>query len=152
MKLSSMKLNERNPRTISKSAFEKLCESVKRFPKMMAVRGIVVDDDDIVIGGTQRYRACVANGMTEVPESWVSYAKNFTPEERKRFIVADNAPDGMAGDWDMDALANEWSIEDLISAGFDPADLPSMEDAEDDAPPDAPECEKTECPKCGFKW
>jgi ParB-like chromosome segregation protein Spo0J len=114
--LADLKLNDRNPRTIGKEAFEKLRESIKRFPKMMAVRGIVVDADGIVIGGTQRYRACVANGMKEVPSSWVQMADDFTESERRQFIIADNAP---FGEWNWDMLANEGDAGLLDDFGLD---------------------------------
>jgi hypothetical protein len=123
VKLAGLRLNDSNPRRISKEAFAKLCASVKAFPKMMTVRGIVVDKDGIIIGGTQRYRACVANGMKEVPASWVKRAEDFTAEERRRFIIADNAPEGIAGEWDMDLLANEWDMAELLAAGFEEEDL-----------------------------
>ena len=154
IKLSDLHLNDRNPRTISKKAFTKLCESIKQFPKMMEVRGIVVDEQGIVIGGTQRYRACAANGMKEVPTSWILRAEDFTEQERKRFIIADNAPGGMVGIWDMDLLANEWDIGELIIAGFDEEELTGLIVPDDNKAIDEDDMAdtKNECPKCGYKW
>jgi len=143
VKLSKFKLNERNPREISKDAFVKLCKSIRQFPKMMAIRGIVVDEQGLIIGGTQRYRACVANGMTDVPKEWILYAKDFSDEERRRFIIADNAPGGLSGDWNMDLLANEWDIDELIGAGFDEGELIGFDNKDD--PADAePQVDKAE--------
>lgn len=43
MKLSDIKPNPDNPRIIKDESFEKLCNSIKEFPKMMKLRPIVVD-------------------------------------------------------------------------------------------------------------
>ena len=155
VKLSSLKLNEKNPRTITKDAFEKLCSSVQKFPKMMALRGIVVDKDDVVIGGTQRYRACLALGMKEIPTSWVKDAKALTAQERKRFIIADNAPDGAAGAWDFDMLANEWEVEQLKDFGFQEWELGIGKDFDrvDASEQSRLDIKKpTICPKCGHEF
>lgn len=43
-------------------------------------------------------------------------ASTLTEEEKKEFIIADNAS---FGSWDYDALANEWDAEDLANWGLD---------------------------------
>ena len=43
-------------------------------------------------------------------------ASTLTEEEKKEFIIADNAS---FGSWDYDALANEWDAEELINWGVD---------------------------------
>jgi hypothetical protein len=55
---------------------------------------------------------------------------------------------------DMDMLANEWDIAELIAAGFSEADLTGLEVPEDNKPIDEDGMKETEneCPKCGFKW
>ena len=55
----------------------------------------------------------------EVPASWVLDASEFTEEQRRRFVIVDNAPDGMSGEWDWDVLANEWGDVDLCDLGMD---------------------------------
>lgn len=57
MILNKLKLNPKNPRTISKVQFEKLKKSIKSFPRMLELRPIVYDDDMIVLGGNMRLRA-----------------------------------------------------------------------------------------------
>lgn len=57
IKLSGIKPNPANPRTISAGKFEKLKASIEQFPKMMALRPIVVDASGIVLGGNMRLRA-----------------------------------------------------------------------------------------------
>jgi hypothetical protein len=118
-KLSDLKINKRNPRQINEPQLKKLCESIKRDPQFMALRPIVVDETGVILGGNQRYKACLELGMVEVPDEWVVCAKDLTPEQQKRFIVVDNAPPGMAGDWDMDELEMSFSDIDLPGLGFD---------------------------------
>ena len=80
--LASLKLNERNPRTISKDAFQKLRDSVERDPHFMELRPIIIDETNTILGGNQRYRAAVANGMKDIPDTWVKQAKDLTPAQK----------------------------------------------------------------------
>jgi len=118
IRLSSLKPNEQNPRKISDGAFEKLCRSIRRDPKFMELRPIVVDEQHVIIGGNQRYRACLKIGRQVVPTSWVRVAVGLTEEQRKRFVLLDNAPDGMAGYWDWDKLQLNYEVSELESVGF----------------------------------
>lgn len=118
IKLSSLKLNERNPRKISEGALEKLCKSIKRDPKFMEMRPIIVDKDNVIVGGNQRYKALVKLGRKEIPKTWVYTAESLTPAQRKRFVLVDNAPDGMAGYWDFDILQEDYKLLDLENLGF----------------------------------
>ena len=119
LKLSTLRPNDRNPRTIKSEAFLKLCESIKRDPQFMPLRPIVTDGDGCIIAGNQRYMACLHLGMTEVPDSWVIVANGLTEEQRKRFVIIDNSPEGMTGDWDFDILSSDFELPDLEMLGFD---------------------------------
>jgi hypothetical protein len=112
MKLSKLKLNDKNPRTITESEFNKLKNSVKSFEKMMSLRPIVVDEKNVILGGNQRYRALQALGYKEIPDEWVKQAKDLSEEEKKEFIIKDNVP---LGQWDWDMLANEDWQEDKLN-------------------------------------
>ena len=59
MEVKDIKLNEVNPRYIEDDKFRKLVQSIKKFPKMLDIRPIVVDEDMVVLGGNMRYRACL---------------------------------------------------------------------------------------------
>lgn len=50
------------------------------------------------------------------PTAIVIKASELTDEEQREFIIKDNVG---FGDWDMDALANEWDIEELSDWGVD---------------------------------
>ena len=119
MKLSILKLNKHNPRTISDEAFQRLCDSIKRDPQFMDLRPIVIDEANVILGGNQRYKACQRLGMTEVPDAWVRVATGLTAAQRKRFIVVDNTPEGMGGEWDIDILAADWDRPELGELGFE---------------------------------
>lgn len=55
--LTEITLNERNPRTIREVKFNALVKSLITFPKMLDLREIVVDENNVIIGGNMRYRA-----------------------------------------------------------------------------------------------
>ncbi len=100
--------------------FEKLVLSLKDFPEMMELRPIIIDDQNIIQGGNMRYRALKELGYKEIPDSWVKKGKELTPEQWKEFVVKDNLS---YGEWDMDALAADYDLEQLEGWGFDCPDL-----------------------------
>jgi len=116
MKLSEIKSNPNNPRVIKDHKFEKLKKSISEFPKMMELRPMVINEDNIVLGGNMRLKALKDLGYKEVPEEWVKRASDLTEEETRRFIIADNVGFG-EHDWEM--LANEWDTEELEDWGLD---------------------------------
>jgi len=116
MKLSEIKSNPNNPRVIKDHKFEKLKKSISEFPKMMELRPMVINEDNIVLGGNMRLKALKDLGYKEVPEEWVKRASDLTEEETRRFIIADNVGFG-EHDWEM--LANEWDNEELQDWGLD---------------------------------
>jgi hypothetical protein len=126
IKLTDLHLNDgshglpKNPRFVRDDRFKKLCESIRDFPEAMPARGIVVDERSVILGGNMRYRACQANGMKEIPASWVHRLVGLTVEQKRRFIIMDNRA---FGDDDMDLLANEWDMDELIAAGWTDDDL-----------------------------
>ena len=117
MKLSDIRPLDRNPRKITPGAFKKLCDSIARDPEFMRLRPIVTDEKGVIIGGNQRYRACMELGMKEVPDAWVVRTADLTAAQRKRFVIVDNGPAG--GDWDFDILAEDWDLPELADMGLD---------------------------------
>ena len=116
MKITDIKSNPNNPRLIKDEKFEKLKKSIKEFPKMMALRPMVINEDNIVLGGNMRLKALKELGYTELPDEWVKRAEDLTDEEARRFIIADNVGFG-EHDWEM--LANEWDSVELEDWGLD---------------------------------
>ncbi len=121
-KIRDIKLNPANPRTIQKDKGQKRVESIKSVPRMLEIRPIVLNADDIVLGGNMRLQACMEAGLTEVP---VIKAADLSPEEQRMFIIKDNVG---FGQWDWDLLANEWDVDELSDWGLD---LWNQTDAED---------------------
>lgn len=122
-----------NPRTIKKDQFEKLKTSIKDNADYFEARPIILSDrtgELVILAGNQRYKAAKAIGLKEVPTILLP---NLTEEREKEIIIRDNVENG---DWDWDALANEWDVSMLDSWGVDlPTDLkPQLEIIEDEVP------------------
>lgn len=116
IKLTTIKSNPNNPRVIRDEKFKKLVKSIEEFPKMMALRPMVVNEDMVVLGGNMRLKALKELGYKEVPDEWVKSAKDLTDDEIRRFIIADNVGFG-EHDWEL--LANEWDAAELADWGLD---------------------------------
>jgi DNA modification methylase len=124
MKIKDIIPNPNNPRIIKDDKFAKLVQSIKDFPEMLELRPIVIDEDNMVLGGNMRLKACIEAGLTDVPVK----VATLTEEQKKEFIIKDNVS---GGEWDWDALANEWDIELLNEWGLDlPVDLSVQEELE----------------------
>lgn len=110
---------DKNPRKMKPDALQRLCESIERDPQFMELRPIVVDEQGTILGGNQRYRACVHLGMKELPAAWVRQASGLTEEQKKRFILLDNSPQGLAGEWDAELLLEEFQIPEFADWGLE---------------------------------
>lgn len=113
IKITEIKVNEENPRTIQDHKFEKLVKSIKEFPEMLKIRPIVINDQGIVLGGNMRLRACIHAGLKEV---YVIKASDLTPDQEKEFIIKDNVG---FGQWDWEILANQFDNLTLGEWGLD---------------------------------
>ena len=113
IKINELKTNKDKPRIIKDNKFKKLVQSIKDFPEMLKLRPIVVDENMIILGGNMRYIACIEAEIKEVP---IKIAKGLTDNQKKEFIIKDNST---FGEWDWDALGNEWNSEDLNNWGID---------------------------------
>lgn len=132
-KLSELKELPGNPRTIKRDQFEKLKKSLKDNADYFEARPIILSDrtgELVILAGNQRYKAAKAIGMTEAPTITLH---GLSEAREKEIVIRDNVNNG---DWDMDALANEWDIDSLIDWGVDlPTKmLPATEIVEDEAP------------------
>jgi len=114
VKVKDLVPNDKNPRLIKEHKFKKLVASIKEFPEMLELRPIVIDDNNVVLGGNMRMRAAQEAGLDKVP---VIIATDLSEEQRKQFIIKDNQS---YGEWDWDLLADEWQQDALIDWGFEP--------------------------------
>ncbi len=127
VKIGSVKVNPNNPRIIKDDKFKKLVQSIIDFPEMLDIRPIVVNKEMIVLGGNMRLKACIEAGFKEIP---IIVAENLSPTQENEFLIKDNVS---GGEWDWDALANEWNEDDLENWGLDiPVDekIDEIEDGE----------------------
>ena len=150
MPLSQLSENVSNPRTITDTKLERLVESILVFPLMLSLRPIVVDENNVILGGNMRFRALSRISSMKFPSlkktlsgsatftkktefereqlldywrTWlrspvapVSTAASLSSEERREFIIKDNVG---FGEWDTDALSDDWSDIDFDEWGLD---------------------------------
>jgi len=128
MLVSQIKPNPNNPRLIKDNKFKQLVKSIQDFPQMLELRPIVIDENNMVLGGNMRLKACIEAGLTDVP---IKQTKDLTEEQKKEFIVKDNVG---YGEWDWDDLANNWDAQELTDWGLDIPnfDVNNLEAEEDD--------------------
>lgn len=141
-----------NPRQWTKAQFEQLKASIRETPELLEARGCIVDYHDgkyVCLGGNMRYMACKDLGMTEVPCYVIPEGTSVL--KKKEIVAKDNVS---MGEWDYDALANEWGDLDLEGWGvpIPPEWQDSIKEAEEKAKDDDFDEEKEEiparCAKC----
>ena len=136
--------NIENPRQVNEVKFIKLKKSIQDLPQMLKLRPLIIDENNIILGGNMRYRALVELGYKEV---YVMKTTELTEEQKKEFIVKDNLS---FGDWDYDLLANAWDSVELEIWGLDvwqnEDDIIAHEEPE---PEPEPKKDKIVCALCG---
>lgn len=116
-KLDDYKLLENNPYSEKDSvSITRLAANIKRLPKMLALRPIVIDDENTIVAGNKRYQALLHLGYKEVPSNWIKKASDYSKEELKHLIVFDNASEGK---WDIDVLIQDYPEIDLGNLGIE---------------------------------
>ena len=117
VKITEVKTNAKNPRTIKDEKFRKLVKSIQEFPDMLNKRPLIVftdvDGKYVVLGGNMRLKACKEIGLKEIP---VILADEWTEEQKAEFLIKDNVG---FGEWDWDILTDEWDTDNLEDWGLD---------------------------------
>jgi hypothetical protein len=90
---------------------------------------MVIDENNVVLGGNMRLRVLQELGFNDIDEAWVKRSSDLTEEEKKRFIIADNVS---FGEWDWDTLANDWDVVDLEAWGLEIPQFDRPEDFNED--------------------
>ncbi len=123
MPINQVKLNPNNPRVIEGADFEKLVDSVKEDGFMLGIRFLVIDKNNVVVGGNQRLKACQKAGLESVP---VVRAEDLSDDELKEFVLRDNI---YYGEFDHKMIAESCSDTEIINVGLPLIDFcqPSME-------------------------
>ena len=152
-KLTEIKKLPGNPRIIRDKQFKTLCDSIRDNPKYFEARPIILSDRTgslVIIAGNQRYEAAKSLKLKEVPTFLI---EGLDEAKEREIIIRDNISNG---EFDMSALANEWSDLPLADWGVDlPEDWlnePNFEPGTEDEQGKLDEKEPTICPKCGHSW
>lgn len=118
--IDDIKENPRNPRKISAKNFEKLKDSLKKFPEMQKLRPIIIDEKGFALGGNQRLKALRELGETE---AFIIRAENLTAAQKKEFLARDNIS---LGEWDFAILEEDFEIPELRDFGFSDSEIRSV--------------------------
>ena len=113
MKLVDIVPNPNNPRTIKSVQLTNLKKSITEFPEMLSLRPLVIDENNIVIGGNMRLRALKELNYTEVPYIQVT---GLSDEQKKEFVIKDNLN---YGDWNWDSIQFEWDLNEISDWGLE---------------------------------
>ena len=95
-----------NPRQWTKDEMARLKKSIEETPELLEARGAIVypyGGKYIVLGGNMRLSAVKSLGWKDMP--CVVLPEGTSVEKLKEIVIKDN---GSFGEWDMDALANDW--------------------------------------------
>jgi ParB-like chromosome segregation protein Spo0J len=113
IKIDKLKPASYNPRQITKKQFDDLKESIRKFD---LVDPIVINKDMTVIGGHQRLKCCKELKYKDVD----CVVLDLTKEQEKELNIRLNKS---GGEFDMDILANEFDIDELVDWGFKHVEL-----------------------------
>lgn len=117
IQISELKEYEHNPRRIGKKEFEKLVSSIKEDGYHQR---IIVNQDNVIIGGHQRKKALLEAGLKESDTVEVLIPdRKLTQEELDRINIRDNLS---FGEYDFEILANRFDVETLVDFGL-PGDM-----------------------------
>lgn len=150
-KYGPIRLLKGNPRIITDEAFTGLKNSIERDGDFMALRPIIVDEGGVVIGGNQRFKALRDLGYDRIPDEWIKQATHedgspLTDEEKQRFILIDNSPEGISGTNDYAAMVEGFSLDLLRDVGIDLAKIELPEETREEFEGKAAEEIETESP------
>lgn len=147
VKVNELKPYEKNPRRISEQAFTKLKSSLK---DLGYHQRIIATPDLRVIGGHQRIKALTELGIKQV--QILVPDKELTDNDFKRLLIQDNLS---FGDFDLDMLASDFDVEDLLEWGMPEGLLAGITKGGIDGltdPDDVPETPANPATKLGDVW
>ena len=124
IEISKLKPAEYNPRQISKKQYNDLKDSVEKFG---LVDPIILNKDMTVIGGHQRLKVCKDLNYDKISCVVLDLSKE---QERELNIRLNKS----GGEFDMDALANYFDVEELTDWGFKHVELGLNIDKIDEEP------------------
>jgi ParB-like chromosome segregation protein Spo0J len=138
----------KNPRFIKSERYDRLVKSILDHPEFLGARELIVykqGEKYIVLCGNMRYRASKELNIEQLPCKVIP--EYFSLEQIKAIIIKDNISFGSD---DMEALANEWEVADLVDWGYDYTDFESETESETEQK-DNTKITSDTCPTCGQK-
>lgn len=144
IKVGDLKVNERNPRSITVEKFQKLVDSLLVFPNMLDLRPVVVTEGNVVLGGNMRTRALqfivgmsadeIATRLqankdygkktSEERTATMQYWRDFLEFQTTEVVRADNLSDEEKRQFIVkdNVSYGAWDM-DLLSADYDMSEL-----------------------------
>jgi DNA modification methylase len=119
---------ENNPRQMTEKQNQDLTESLKKFD---LVEIPAINQDGTIIAGHQRIRILQALGRGEEEIDVRVPDRQLSEKELQEYNIRSNKN---IGEWDFDALANNFEVGDLLEWGFDEHELKIEATTEDEAP------------------
>lgn len=154
-KINELKVWEKNPRVVLEKDFQRL---KKQIEKLGVYKPIIINGDNIILGGRTRYEALKDLGYNEV---WVSVVSTQNESEMLEYVLSDNDEIGSyveeelaellqspdidipLADYKID-VGNTMTLETLLKK-YGPSD-------DDKENKDEEHEELVRCPKCGFQF
>ena len=118
IKINKLKAATYNPRQISTKQYNDLKKSITKFGLVdpIIVNEYFTENYYVVIGGHQRLKICKELGYTDI----ACIILNLNKEQERELNIRLNKN---TGEFDMDILANEFDIDNLVDWGFKHIDL-----------------------------
>jgi len=144
--ISEVKLNDNNPRFIKDLKYKKLVQSIKESSQFMMLRELVLDENNVIIGGNMRLRACIELRWKKVPTKTFTrvmadkmndeaLAEGRLPKTYEEYCAEFLIKDNLSyGEWDYDQLSVDYNPISLDNMGMDlnPALFKDKDDTDDD--------------------
>lgn len=140
-KIDEIKPYERNPRILMKKGLSDLKQSMDKFG---LAEPIVINTDNVIIGGHGRYEVAKQQGLKEI-DVYVPERK-LTESEYKELNIRLNK--NIAGEFDLDILSSDFDMEELKDWGFNTNDFNLNIDKFDNDNDD----KELICPECGYNF
>jgi len=102
--------NKDNPRYITEEKLDLLEKSLRDFPDMLKIRPLLIDNNNLILGGNMRYKAAKRIGLKKV---WCVRVEN---PNIKEITIKDNISQGL---WDYEKLTTLFDGTELLDWGVE---------------------------------